>query len=220
MQAEYLATVTVELPITLAEIKQHLIVDHDEDDALIMRYLVAAFDYADPRTDQSMRVKRFRVFGRQWPCEGVLLPHGPVRRVESVTYLDSDDIAQTLAADTFGIYQHYGQQVLEFHEAPPAVGSCRRDAVSVQYLAGYGKLSDQVTDSYGFPYTLPIVLGDTGSGGVVEAGTRIPERVKQAIFMLVAHWYENRETVVVGAISGPMATAADDLLHSARVMGV
>ena len=219
MQAEYLATVTVELPITLAEIKQHLIVEHDEDDALITRYLIAAMDYAEPRTELSTRVKRYRVLGRCWPCDGVLLPHGPVRRVESVTYLDSENELQTLAADTFGIYQHYGQQVLEFHDIPPSVGSHRRDAVSVQYLAGYGTLADEVADSYGFPYTLPFVLGDAGMN-VIQANARIPERIKQAIFMLVGHWYENRETVVVGTISGPLAVAADDLLHSARVMGV
>lgn len=218
MQAQTLSTVTVDLPITLDEVKQHLVVEHADDDALIMRYIVAALDYAEAKTELSLRVRRYRVFGRCWPAGGVILPYGPVRQIQTVRYLDSDNAEQTIPTDDFDVYENLGNAVVDFHITPPSVGSTRRDAVAVEYLAGYGSITGITVNQYGFPYTLPIVLGQ---GGSLEAGsgTTLPNSLRHGIFMLIGHWYENRETIVVGTSSSKMAHAADSLFHSMRVCG-
>lgn len=41
----------------------------------------------------------------------------------------------------------------------------------------------------------------------------VPGNLKQAIRMLVAHWYENRETVVVGTITSEVQFGVDQLLQ-------
>jgi len=177
-------------------------------------------EYAETRTEVSMRVKRFRVFGRCWPAsQCVILRHGPARQIESVSYRDSDNTYQTISTDDWGIYEHLGSTVLEFHNTPPSVGSIRRDAVEVTYLAGYGAIAGAEVNEYGFPYILPLVLGQSGGAVELTAGSRLPEPFRQAIYMMVAHWYENRETVVIGTISGKLAHAADDLLMSGRIFG-
>lgn len=48
----------------------------------------------------------------------------------------------------------------------------------------------------------------------------VPEDLKHAVIMLVAHWYENREAVLVGSVATPMPMAVDAILNRYRVPGV
>lgn len=216
MQTQRLELTATDLVITLLEIKQHLIVEHDNDDALISGYVQAGIAFAESRCERSLRLRRFKAFGSIWPYDGVLLRNGPVRRVESVSYLDTDGVLQTLATDKWQAVPHNGEHMLSFYESPPCPKHGRKDAVSVTYVAGYGALLDTAVGSQGFPYTLPIVLGYLGS----DVNDHLPDTIRQAVYMLVGHWYENRETVTVGTINSPMALAAEDLLKQERVMGV
>jgi uncharacterized phiE125 gp8 family phage protein len=50
------------------------------------------------------------------------------------------------------------------------------------------------------------------------AGLGWPEDVKQAVRLLVAHWYANREAVVVGDSVSPLPMAVDALLGTHRRM--
>ena len=45
----------------------------------------------------------------------------------------------------------------------------------------------------------------------------VPETINTAIKMLVAHWYENREAVVVGSGTNPLPLAVESLLWSERL---
>ena len=42
--------------------------------------------------------------------------------------------------------------------------------------------------------------------------TDIPDDMKQAILMLISHWYENREAVIVGTISAEVSLGVNQLL--------
>ena len=46
----------------------------------------------------------------------------------------------------------------------------------------------------------------------------VPETVKTAIKLLVAHWYENREAVVVGSQVNTLPMAVENLLWAERIM--
>jgi len=48
----------------------------------------------------------------------------------------------------------------------------------------------------------------------------VPETVKHAIKMLVAHWYENRESVVVGSQVNVLPQAVENLLWGERIWEV
>ena len=220
MQIQRLEMTATDLVVTLEEIKQHLIVDHEADDVLISRYVQAAIGFAESRCERSLRLRRFKAFGGCWPSDGVLLRNGPVRRIESVSYLDTDGVLQALATDTWQAVPHNGEHILSFYSVPPVPKYGHKDAVSVTYVAGYGLLPDESVNSMGFPYTLPIVLGYSGSTTQADVNDRLPDTIKQAVYMLVGHWYENRESVIVGTGNSPMALAAEDLLKQERVMGV
>lgn len=220
MQTERLSSVITDLVVTLDEVKEHLVVDHDADDKLITRQILAAIAFAESRCELSLRLRRYRCFGPCWPAQGVRLRYGPVRQLDKVAYIDTDNIEQTLGADTFQLVPHFGDYLLHFLEAPPGITSGRLDAVSVSYTAGYGTVPSETVNTLGYPYTLPIVLGNVSGLDETSEKNRLPDNIRQAIYMLVGHWYENREEVVVGTSSSPVAVAAEALLQQERILGV
>jgi hypothetical protein len=57
------------------------------------------------------------------------------------------------------------------------------------------------------PVTIAALVGDGASS-----------RVKHAVKMLVAHWYENRRAVVTGTITAEVPIAVEALLSSERII--
>jgi len=56
---------------------------------------------------------------------------------------------------------------------------------------------------------------------VAEVGAdRVPAKVKQAIFLLVAHWYENRQSVVTGTIATEVPLGIHSLLNPHRIISM
>lgn len=49
---------------------------------------------------------------------------------------------------------------------------------------------------------------------------QVPAAIKQAILLIVGHWYRNRETVITGTIVAEMPFAAQALLSTYRVWSV
>lgn len=47
----------------------------------------------------------------------------------------------------------------------------------------------------------------------------IPQAIKQAMLLLIGHWYENREASVVGLMASPLPMAVDALLGPFRRVG-
>ena len=72
----------------------------------------------------------------------------------------------------------------------PSVNTDRLDAVRIAFDAGYG------------------------------AADAVPQAIKQAILMIVAHWYEHRETVVVGTGAVDIPLGANALLSPFRRVGL
>ena len=87
-------------PVTLAEAKAHLRVIHARDDDMIERLIVAAREAAEQFTNRALVAANYRwvrsVFESRF-----LLPLWPVESIDAVTYLDDDDVRQTVAAEDY-----------------------------------------------------------------------------------------------------------------------
>ena len=196
--------------VDLADLKQHQIVQHDADDDLLSGYLLAAHEYAQTRIQRTLLLTRYRRFFDAWPCGEVRLSYPPVRAIEGVYYstdtgtevLDPDLFESAAWADTFARVKFKGN-------LPSLPGSMEQ--VWIDYVAGYG----DYTPVQGFPYSYPMVYSDS-----TDYRYQVKETVRQAIRMLVGHWYENRETVAVGTISSEIQMATNHLLHQSRVLGI
>jgi uncharacterized phiE125 gp8 family phage protein len=163
-----LVTPPAEEPVSLAEAKAHLRVDHDAEDTLISMLIGAAREYVEQGAARALMPQTWRLSleslpGGRCPIE---LPLPPLRSVESITYQDDDGAEQTLDDALYLVdTDDEPGKVLPVYDGEWPDGRCDVNAVKVTYIAGY------------------------------EDADHVPKRAKQAILLLVGHWFENREAV-------------------------
>ena len=120
------------------------------------------------------------------------LPVYPVRSVESITYLDREGDEQTLAE-----FRFIGDQIPAMLEidSPPTVKDGGRN-ITVTLTAGYP------------------------SNDSPPSSDLVPDGIKQAIMLMTGHFFENRESVVLGSTATHVPQSFEYLLHPYRVIGV
>lgn len=183
MLAPVLITAPAETPVSLAEAKAHLRVDHDDDDALITALITAAVGHFDGWSGVLGRALVTQTWRQDYPslshC-GLRLPLGPVASVGSITYLDTAGVEHTLPEDQYtlvvdalgGIIMRASANVLW------PLTTCRPVAASVTFVAG-------------------------------SAAAAVPAPIKAAILLMIGHLYANREAVSDTAMTEvPMAVNA------------
>jgi uncharacterized phiE125 gp8 family phage protein len=195
-------------PITLADLRLHLgIVPYEVDsngagdhphDAMIMAMLAAARTHAEEFTGRSIALKTYELRLDGWPEDTeVELPMPPLVSIESVKYIDADEVEQTISATDYVIdtYEPTAGWLLPASgttwPTPLAVVNC----VRIRYRAGY-----QVPEPDSSPEDAP----------------DLPGAIRAALLLLVGHFYENREAVSSKALTEvPLAVTA--LLRPYRV---
>lgn len=176
-------------PVSLAEAKAQLRVEHSADDDLITRLIEAATAHLDGWSGvlgRCLYTQSWRQdFDRFSAC--LRLPLAPVATVTSVKYDDVDDVEQTVSASNYSLLADDAGPYVRFKSdfAFPSVDS-EGPTVRVSYVAGYGD------------------------------ATAIPEAIRHAILMMVGHWYESREAVVVGPQVASLPLAVDALIAPYR----
>jgi uncharacterized phiE125 gp8 family phage protein len=174
-------------PLTLAELKLHLRVDDDADNALITSLGVAARNYVETRTNHILCARTFYFEANAFPTEGneIVFPIAPVTAVASVAYVDTQQTVQTLAAT----YR------LQSNIIPSRLRTALTENAWV--LTGYADDAVRITATVGY-----------------ATAAAVPPEAKQAILLLVGHWYENREAVVNGTISSDVKLTVEALLRN------
>lgn len=123
-------------PVTLAEAKLHLRETDTAEDALITALISAARETCEDRIEGTIPVTGWRLTLDSFP-DAIKLPRGPIASVESVKYLDTAGVEQTLSsldylvdtASTQGyIVPAYGKEWPETRD--------QINAVTVEYTAG------------------------------------------------------------------------------------
>jgi len=178
-----------EEPVTLADAKLHLRVDGDEENTWIERAIRAAREFCEETQQRAYVSRRFRMSLERWPCGRIIvLPKPPLQSVEVITYILADGTVETLGPSQYVVdaASEPGTIYLAPGASWPAGQLAPGMPIRVEFTAGYG------------------------------AAAAVPERVKQAILLLVGHWYENRETVLVGSISRSLEFAVEALLWQDR----
>jgi uncharacterized phiE125 gp8 family phage protein len=181
---------TVE-PLSTEEAKKHLNIgdDDDADDTQIDSFVKAARIYCETRTNRAFINT---TFDQVYDCfPGVFRPaRSPLVSVTSITYTATDGTSTTLSASEYvvDIKREPGRICNAYGYTWPSVRGIQ-NAVTVRFVAGYG-----------------------------AAASSVPETLRQAMLLLVGHFYENREALVVGTISGAISFAVDSLLASEQIM--
>ena len=198
--------------VTMAEIYDHLRVDliGSPEEPVDANYITGLRDAAEGwldggrgilgralmtqtwelKVDSFPRDRFFRrdLFNRYLPNE-IQIPLPPLQSVTSITYVDPVGATQTLATSVY--------QVVTNGEWPPKI------------VAAYGQTFPETRDQPN-AVTVRFVAGYTSAA-------LVPAAIHHAIKLMVAQWYDRRESVVVGQAVAALPFAADALLAPYKV---
>ncbi len=178
-------------PITLAEARAHLRVDDTSEDDYITALITVAREHAEALTDRQFITATYALRLDDFPrrsSDVILLPRPRLIAVSSIAYLDGSNVAQTLAADQYQV------------DASSEPG---------RIVPAYSLAWPSV-----YPVMNPVTITFTAGYG---AATAVPKAIKQAILMTVAHFFENREPVVIGTITSDVPMTVKALLGPYRI---
>lgn len=188
--------------VTLAEMKQHLRVDHDDDNALIEAYMTAAerrIDGPSSITGRAVRPQRLRVTMGGF-SDRICLPFPPLISVERISYLDSNgdelEFAQSGQWRVIGIGNEQGGEIVPEYgvEWPSLLATADPDLVRIDFTAGYYSARSPDDDV-------------------------IPAELKHAAKLMVGDWYEFRPSTVIGTTAAQHPLGAEMLIAAFRVPG-
>lgn len=168
-----LVTPPADPPVTVDECKSHIRVTHSSDDTLIGIYRDAAVARLDGRAgllNRCMVTQSWRQDFGCWPDDRILRLPFPNVSAATLKYFDESNVEQTVGAGNYDLYDDARGSFLKLKDAYgyPAAYSDRLDRIRATLTAGYGTASS------------------------------VPKALKQAILLLVGHYYENREFVAIG----------------------
>lgn len=175
-------------PVTLAEIKRHLRVTIDDDDSLITEYIAAATEYCQ---DQVPGARSFMSQTWDWkihffPGDSFEVPRPPLQSLTHIKYYATNSSTGTTTLSSTNYLVHIPTNMPGQIELHPEVGA-------------WPSVADRA---------------DAVQVRLVSGWTIAPNQVKQAVKLLVGHWYSNREDVLVGTISAPIPHGVTALLGS------
>lgn len=166
-------------PVTVEEAKSQCLIDADitKFDADLLGWIKAARELAEEYTKRSFieqvwvySAPEFPGDGCAWDSTAIILPRPPLIRINSVTYLDNDGARQALTDDLyFTVLDDEPPRLFPPYNTFWPTGRVQQGAVQVEYVAGY-----------------------PSAGSPVDA-EGVPARAKQAIKLMVGHWFANRE---------------------------
>ena len=177
-------------PLTTEEAKTHLRVDIADDDTYIDTLIAAARQRVESVTQRQLVTATWKLLCERFPTGRILrLPYPPLASVTHIKYYDANGDQQTWSSDDYqvSIAAEPGKIVLGVDISWPTTQLQKLEAVEVQFVAGYG------------------------------AASAVPNGLKQLILLLVGHWYENREGVIVGTITSELPQAIETLLWQYRM---
>lgn len=190
MDYRVITAVTTE-PLTSTEVKLHLRVDDTTEDNLITILITAAREYCENYTGRALATQTVEAYFDTFGSDDYLeLPRPPLQSVTSVIYKDSAGTETTMTVNTDYIVDsnsNVGRIVLPYGETWPSFTAYPVNPIKITYVCGY--------------YT----------------SNSIPKSIKQAMLLLIGHWYANRETVLIGAISKQLEFTVSALLSQYRV---
>lgn len=187
-----IVTPPAEEPVTLTEAKNHLRVDLSDDDSLISALIVAAREHAEAITRRAFITQTLKLSLDAFPANNgpIYVPMPPLQSVNSLKYFDTDGMEQTLTEGTDFLVDNESEpgRITPAPDTGWPATQNRPNAVSVEFVAGFGDAS------------------------------KVPQGIKQAILLMVGHWYENREAVTMqGNNAGELPMAVDSLLMMHRI---
>jgi uncharacterized phiE125 gp8 family phage protein len=176
-------------PVNVDDIMQHSRIDSDVEYTYVLSLIAAAREYVEDELRRTLMPSTWELTLDGWPGVPLELPRAPLRSIVSIKYTDEDGVEATYSSANYYIdtASEPGRLMLKPALNWPAVNLQAIAGVKVRFVAGYADLLDT----------------DSTQAEITAARNAIPMRHKQAIRLIAAHLYENREEVTMGAGLSP-----------------
>lgn len=166
--------------VDLAVLKEHVRIDADltDQDAVLSAYHDAAVSWIEEYTGRSLLTQTWQLSLCDFPERFELPRAAPLVSVTHVKYYNTANTLTTLSSSVYTSPAFAEPAVLGLAYAQVWPSVYERDdAVQIEYVTG------------------------------ATSATDVPAPLRQAVQLLVGHWYANRESVIVGtsAMETPMA---------------
>jgi len=176
-------------PLSVAEAKSHLRIDGAAEDALIASLILTSRLHIEAALGIALITQSWRLHLDRWTDSGVIeLPIRPLQSVEAVRVMDQSGTPTTVPTSDY---------IVDAAGSPP-----RLVPVNGGWPAPGRKVGGIEIDL------------DAGFGAEAED---VPGPIRQALLLLVAHWYEHRDPVEIGSPETRIPAAVSDLLMPYRI---
>lgn len=174
-------------PVTLAEVKAHLRLDTDDEDALLSALVRTARQYMEAETGLCLIVRLLRLYLDDWPEGRVIqIARGPVQAIEMLTVYD--DFGAPVDVNTAG-YVLDGAARLARLVLPERPATARAmNGIEIDFTVGFG-----------------------------ESGADVPDTLKRALLLHVAAMFELRGVLAVEDQPGAVPEGYDRLVAPWRL---
>lgn len=179
-------------PITLAEAKQFVRVEHDDDDDVVSALIAGSRIHVEAQTRRALITQSWRLTRDVWPETGCLpvLPV-PLQTFDAVRVYKSDGSTLALDVAAFAVDKASAPARLSFMRGALPAPERPVGGIEIDVTCGYGDAADDV-----------------------------PEPLRQAIRLLVAHWYENRGLTAIGHEIAVLPQTVTALIAPYRVLAL
>ena len=177
-------------PLALADAKAYLRVEHDDDDELIAALLSGARINVETDTRRALITQTWRIVRDTWPYDGRLAILPAPLQQISAARV-YDSAGSTHAVDTQAFVIDKASGVLAFAPCSLPLPGRASAGIEVDVKVGYG-----------------------------DAPADVPEPLRQAIRLLLAHWYENRGLAAIGHQVAVLPASVAALIAPFRVLSL
>lgn len=179
-------------PIGLEEIKGHLRIDIADDDIRLEDYISAARNWCEDFQARQLLTATWQLKLDAFPDEPwILVPLPPLQSVTSIQYLDQDNVLQTLPTSDYLV-----------------------DAASEP-----GRICPAPDVTWPVTYEVPNAITITFKAGYGDDPSKVPHVTRHGLRLLIGHWHEHRESVVLGTVATKIPKTVESCLWPNRFLG-
>jgi uncharacterized phiE125 gp8 family phage protein len=176
-------------PVTVAEAKAQLRVDATDEDTLIASLILTSRLHVEAALGLALITQSWRLMLDRWGADAALeLPLRPLQSIDAVRVLPAEGAAVVIAPTNYlADVASVPPRLVRTGMIWPQPGKAA-NGIEIDLTAGFGAAADDV-----------------------------PAPLRQALLLLVAHWYERREPIEVGSPETSIPNSVSDLLAPYRL---
>lgn len=178
MFPKQLIAAPTEEPVSFIEAQERLRLPPDQDAAMIEAHIRSARQFVEEITWRALVTQTWDVFPQRFYGDRFALPLGKVQSVTYLKYTYSSGVETTVSSSDYHVdtVSEPGQIVLAYGKQWPSATLKAVNPIVIRGVFGYG------------------------------AATAVPQPIKDAILLLVAHRYSHPEPVIVSDRAGARET--------------